>query len=497
MIRGYTAGAALLRTGPYVVHRGQRTADRQPVLLKTVRGAVRRAERDALEREFSLLRSLSIAGVPEALDLVPGAADGDAAVLVLDDRGFSAAPGGVRDATDLSSFFATAMALAGTLADIHRADLVCGGVAPSALLVSADGRGIQLVDFSLAARMSVDTALESAPIWGVTSYSSPEQTGRINRTVDHRSDLYSLGATLYHLLTGTPPFHSDDPLGLIHAHLAKTAVPPQALVAFVPEQVSAIVMRLLSKAAEDRYQSALGVLADLDVCAREWHATGEIRRFDPGRSDVSDRFLIPRRLYGRDRELAELTAAFDDACGGRASLLLVSGYSGIGKTSLISELYRPIVTQRGYFLAGQVRPGRAQRAVWRAHPGVPRFRVAGARRERAQPRRVAPAPECGARHQRRRHRRGHPGDRVRDRPPGLAAGARSRGGAEPLPLRLPELRRRRRCPRASPRRLSRRSAMGGCGDARAAAHAPHRPRSAARPLHRAPTATTRSTPTIC
>jgi predicted ATPase/transcriptional regulator with GAF, ATPase, and Fis domain len=353
VIRGYVAGAALLRTGPYVVHRGQRTADRQPVLLKTVRGAARRAERDALEREFGLLRGLSIAGVPEALDLVPGAADGDAAVLVLDDRGFSPAPGGVRDATGLSSFFATAMALAGTLADVHRADLVCGGVAPSALLVSADGRGIQLVDFSLAARMSVDTALESAPIWGVTSYSSPEQTGRINRTVDHRSDLYSLGATLYHLLTGTPPFHSDDPLGLIHAHLAKTAVPPQALVAFVPEQVSEIVMRLLAKAAEDRYQSALGVLADLDVCAREWHATGEIRRFDLGRSDVSDRFLIPRRLYGRDRELAELTAAFDDACGGRASLLLVSGYSGIGKTSLISELYRPIVTQRGYFLAGK------------------------------------------------------------------------------------------------------------------------------------------------
>ncbi|HET7220480.1 MAG TPA: AAA family ATPase, partial [Vicinamibacterales bacterium] len=353
--RGYAAGAALLRTGPYVVHRGQRTADRQPVLLKTAaRGPARRAERDALEREFQLLRSVAIAGVPEAIDLLPGAADGEAPVLVLEDRGFSPIVSrATREAGELSSFFETAMALAGTLADLHRVDLVCGGVTPAALLVAADGRGVQLVDFSLAARVSIDTALDTALSWGVTPYTSPEQTGRINRSVDHRSDLYSLGATLYHLLVGVAPFRSDDPLGLIHAHLAKSPAPPRALDAFVPEQVSAIVMRLLAKAAEDRYQSALGVLADLDVCAREWHATGRVRIFDLGRSDVSDRFLIPQRLYGRERELADLTAAFDDACGGRSSLLLVAGYSGIGKTSLISELYRPIVKQRGYFLAGK------------------------------------------------------------------------------------------------------------------------------------------------
>ena len=352
VIPGYAAGAALLRTGPYVVHRGWRTADRHPVLLKTTSGPTRPSDRGALEREYQLLRSVSIAGVPEAIELV-AAAEGDAPVLVLDDRGFSAVQGGIRDARDLAFFFAAATALARTIADLHRADLICAAVAPSALAVAGDGRSIQLLDFSLTARLSVDTAVEAAPSWGVTPYSSPEQTGRLNRAVDHRSDLYSFGATLYYLLTGEPPFRSDDPLGLIHAHLAKTPVPPRRVNPVVPEQVSAIVMRLLAKAAEDRYQTALGVLADLDVCAREWHASGAIRAFDLGRSDVSDRFLIPRRLYGRDRERGALTAAFDDACGGRASLLLVSGYSGIGKTSLIRELYRPIVTQRGYFLAGK------------------------------------------------------------------------------------------------------------------------------------------------
>ena len=152
--RGYAAGAALLRTGPYVVHRGQRTADRQTVLLKTAaRGAARRAEADALEREFQLLRSVSIAGVPQALDLVPGATEEDAPVLVLEDRGFSPiADRSANAPADLSSFFAIATALAATLTDLHRVDLICGGITPSALLVGSDGRGVQLVDFSLAAR---------------------------------------------------------------------------------------------------------------------------------------------------------------------------------------------------------------------------------------------------------------------------------------------------------------------------------------------------------
>ena len=352
-IRGYAAAETLLRTGPFILRRGLRSRDRQAVLLKsTARTAPRRAEVEALERELELLRSLRQPGVPRGLDFIRT----DIACLVIEDPGLH--PVAAIDAPtrrDLRWSLAIGIALADTLAELHRDNLICGTLSPTTLLVSGAGEpaAVQLIDFSLAARVSLDTTAKATLTWGPTPYIAPEQTGRSNRAIDHRADLYSLGATLYQLLVGIPPFHSDDPLELIHAHLAKTPVAPDVLSEGIPPQISAIVMRLLAKAAEDRYQSANGVKADLQDCLREWTATQTVSTFDLGRHDVSDRFLIPQRLYGRDRELAQLSAAFDSACEGRATLLLVSGYSGIGKTSLISELYKPIVKQRGYFLTGK------------------------------------------------------------------------------------------------------------------------------------------------
>jgi histidine kinase len=350
-IRGYAVAEALARTGPYSVHRGRRARDQHPVLLKTpVRTPPRRTDAEALEREFELLRSLSIPYVPRALELVQCA---EATCLILEDRGFEPyVRARTSDSAALARFFTVATELSSALSALHGAGIVCGCLSPSAVLVSSDCRDLHLVDFVSARRASADTAI-NAPVREASSYMSPEQTGRIDRAVDHRADLYSLGATLYELLVGAPPFDSDDPLELIHAHLAKTPVAPCAVDARIPRQLSAIVMRLLAKAAEDRYQSASGVRFDLERCARDWASTGAVTVFDLGQNDVSDRFLVPQRLYGRDGELAALGAAFDDACNGRATLVLVSGYSGIGKTSLIRELYRPIVSQRGYFLSGK------------------------------------------------------------------------------------------------------------------------------------------------
>ena len=252
----------------------------------------------------------------------------------------------------LSWFFRAALQLCSTLAELHRRNIIHGSLNPAFILVSADEGGVQLLDPG-PLPTSFGSGRLAHPLWNAPAYMSPEQTGRINRAVDHRTDFYSLGATLYALLTGSPPFQSSDPLELIHSHIARTPPPPDAVDPEVPEQVSRIVMRLLAKAAEDRYQSARGIHDDLAACQREWTATGTISRFDLGGHDVSERFLIPQRLYGRDPELGALTAAFDETCAGRTALLLVSGYSGIGKTSLISELYRPIVRQRGYFVAGK------------------------------------------------------------------------------------------------------------------------------------------------
>ncbi|HSC29691.1 MAG TPA: AAA family ATPase, partial [Vicinamibacterales bacterium] len=349
--RGYETGPEIVRIGAYTVVRGRRTHDNHAVLLKIPASPAAGAEDvEALERESRLLQTLSIVGVPAVLEFFRTA---DSACLVLGDRGL--VPLGTRmesRRTDLAWFFRFSSALCATLGDVHREHVIQGGITPAGILVSANGSNLDLIDFSLASSDSSAPG-SASPAAGHAAYLSPEQTGRTNRVVDHRADLYSLGATLYELLTGAPPFRSSDPLELVHSHIARTPVPPDLAAPGIPSQVSRIVMRLLAKAAEDRYQSAAGVGHDLAACEREWFATGRVSFFDLGRRDVSERFTIPQRLYGRDRELAELKAAFDESCDGRTALLLVAGYSGIGKSSLIGELYRPIVRQRGLFLTGK------------------------------------------------------------------------------------------------------------------------------------------------
>jgi predicted ATPase/signal transduction histidine kinase/CheY-like chemotaxis protein len=185
---------------------------------------------------------------------------------------------------------------------------------------------------------------------------SPEQTGRMNRGLDYRTDFYSLGVTFYELLTGQLPFTTTDVLELVHCHIAKQPIPPHEVNAQIPKVVSGIIMKLMAKNAEQRYQSAWGVKADLEECLRQLETTGQIVTFQFGNQDIADKFQISQKLYGREAEVETLLTAFERIAAGKAKgaeLLLVAGYSGIGKSALVQEIYKPITEKRGYFLTGK------------------------------------------------------------------------------------------------------------------------------------------------
>ncbi len=246
---------------------------------------------------------------------------------------------------ELDAFFDLAVRLTVSLTELH--GQTARGNAP-----------LQSFLASLLGNLNNGNPETSTPLFRGNSlaYLSPEQTGRMNRAVDYRSDFYSLGVMFYELLTGAPPFVSEDSLELIHWHIAKTPPAPAELDPKIPEPLSQLVMKLLAKTVEDRYQSAAGLKADLERCASAWAERRSVAAFPLGERDFPDRFLISQRLYGREPEVERLLRAFDDACEGRVktgTMLLVTGYSGIGKTSLIQELYKPIVRQKGYFISGK------------------------------------------------------------------------------------------------------------------------------------------------
>ena len=222
------------------------------------------------------------------------------------------------------------------------------------MLIDADGT-VWLLDFGIAGRLDSETQADVSTdrLEGSLAYMSPEQTGRVNRSIDARTDFYSLGATLYEALTGGLPFPERDPGEIVHGHVAREPTPPSQLRPELPSFLDLIVRKLMAKAAERRYQSGLGLARDLERCLTELRAHGRIEPFALGRSDRPDRFLIPKRLYGRDRELEVLTQCFERATAGAQELCLVFGYSGIGKTALVHELHRSIVERHGSAVEGK------------------------------------------------------------------------------------------------------------------------------------------------
>jgi PAS domain S-box-containing protein len=257
---------------------------------------------------------------------------------------------------EIPSFLRVAISLASALGRLHERGLVHKDIKPANILVKAETGEVWLTGFGIASRLPRERQAPLPPevIAGTLAYMAPEQTGRMNRSVDFRSDLYALGVTFYEMLTGTLPFTAADPMEWVHCHIARQPAPPTERVAGVPGPLSAMVMKLLAKSAEERYQTAVGVETDLRQALAEWEAHGHIKSFQLGAYDVSDRLLIPEKLYGRGREIDTLLAGFDRVvASGAPELVLVSGYAGIGKSSVVNDLHKALLPSRGLFASGK------------------------------------------------------------------------------------------------------------------------------------------------
>jgi len=337
------------------LYRARRLTDGTAVLLKRHRaGHASAAQSAGFRSEYRLLQSLNVAGAAKPLALIDE--HGCLAMPLEDFAGESLEALLGRDLRmELPVCLGIAGHLAAALAGIDAARVIHRDIRPANILVAPDTGRILLVDFSSATAQQPGAVSpdEVAPA-GDWAYVSPEQTGRMNRAPDYRTDFYSMGVLLYRMLTGRLPFQAHDPLEWTHCHIARMPPPPRDIAPGVPQTVSDIAMKLLAKLPEDRYQSMRGLRCDLDRCLAQWQASGRIEPFAPGTEDISERFQIPRKLYGREPEAALLLGVFDRmAATGRAELATISGYSGIGKSSLVDALRNPIVARQGYFISGK------------------------------------------------------------------------------------------------------------------------------------------------
>src|ERR1700733_6642130 len=276
--------------------------------------------------------------------------------LVLEDPGGEFLHRLIQGPMEIKQFLRIAIGLSAALGQLHKRSVIHKDLKPSNVLVDTATGHAWLAGFGIASRLPREQQSPAPPqfIAGTLPYMAPEQTGRMNRSIDLRSDLYALGVTLYEMLTGRLPFIASDPMDWVHCHIARQPAPPYVHLKSIPGMLSAMIMKLLAKTAEERYQTAVGLERDLRRCLDEWETQPPIDEFPLGEQDFPDRLIIPEKLYGREREVDALLAAFDRVVTqSRPELVLVSGYSGVGKSSVVNELHKVLVPPRGLFAAGK------------------------------------------------------------------------------------------------------------------------------------------------
>ncbi len=347
-----------IHEGPLtLIYRARRREDDRPVILKMLRSEYPSQQELAhLETEYCNTQGLNEDDIIEVLGFER---HDQTALLVLEDFGGISLDRILRTTRlDPDECLHIAVKVANALAALHGRQIVHNNINPGNILWNRGSREVRLIGLAHASVQPTGQGGQTSPetterIW---TYVSPEQTGRINRSPDHRSDLYSLGVCLYELISGRPPFTSEDPLELIHAHIAKLPEPPHTLAPEIPPALSAVIMKLLAKSPEERYQSVHGLGHDLEICLQHLQAEPDTLSFTPGEADFSGHFAIPGKLYGREGEIRLLLDAFDRVVRGSGELMMIGGYAGVGKTTLVQEFRRSVVERQGYFAAGKFDP---------------------------------------------------------------------------------------------------------------------------------------------
>jgi len=337
-----------------IIYRGYGHQDNQSYIIKTFKDKYPTPKQIAqLHHEFEITQNLDLPNIVKSIEIQQY--EHSWALIFEDDQGDSLKNILARQRVNLETILKIAVQLAAGLGQLHEHFIIHKDIKPGNIIVNLPTEVVKIADFSIASRLSLENQMIKNPqlLEGTLTYISPEQSGRMNRVIDYRTDFYSLGVVFYEMLTGQPPFQAADAMALVHSHLAKQPTPPQAIDPQIPAVVSAIVMKLLAKTAEARYQSAYGLKIDLMHCLQQLQHYQRIEPFKYGQHDFSRQLQIPQKLYGRERELATLLDTFDAVSQGQRHMMLVAGYSGIGKTALVQEIYKPITQKRGYFISGK------------------------------------------------------------------------------------------------------------------------------------------------
>lgn len=336
-----------------IIYRATRLADQQSVIVKTSKSNKPSARELArIVHQYELIKDLHLDGIVNVISLEYS---DNTPLLILEDIAGKSLQHILEQRTiALEEGLEIAIKLSESLAQIHRHGIIHKDIKPHNIIYNETSKVLKITDFGIASRLQQDAAISpSSHFEGTLAYISPEQTGRMNRAVDHRSDLYSLGVTLYQIFTHFLPFQGKDALELVHSHIARSPIPPHEVNPNIPEVLSQIILKLLSKSSEDRYQRAEGLKADLQLCLERLQQHGEIAPFPLAKHDLAEGLRISQKLYGREQELRSLLEAFERVSTGPSELLLVSGYSGVGKSALINEIHKPIVGQRSFFIRGK------------------------------------------------------------------------------------------------------------------------------------------------